>query len=120
MKLQSISTRHFFPQHTLLDDERYQYGALPLVARLIQTGDQTSQCYALLPFYETTDQIRLRLAWPCSFLTVLRVLCVYALRASDEKTGPEAESRPKAVVSKRAYLIKRRYTFVVKVHPNVS
>ena len=44
----------------------------------------------------------LRLAWPCGCFDNLRVLCVYTLRASDERMEPEAEPKAEAVVSKRA------------------
>ena len=53
--------------------------------------------------FETTASAldRLRLAWPAPpvVLTILCMLCVYTLRASDERTEPQAE----AVVSKRAF-----------------
>ena len=47
-------------------------------------------------------QIRLRLAWRSHLFWQLCMLCVYTLRASDERMEPEAESKAEAVVSKRA------------------
>ena len=40
-------------------------------------------------------------------LTILHVICVYELRASDERTAPEAESIAEAVVWKRAIDVER-------------
>ena len=47
------------------------------------------------------DSAQASLAPPVD-LTILRVLCVYALRASDERTEPQAESKAEALVLKRA------------------
>ena len=45
----------------------------------------------------------LRLAWPADVSTINCACFAYALRASDERTEPEAESKADAVDSKRAY-----------------
>ena len=42
---------------------------------------------------------------PPDDLTILHVLCVYALRASDERTEPQAESKAEAVDSTRALVL---------------
>ena len=61
----------------------------------------------IMTLFEVTasalDSAQASLAPPVD-LTTLRVLCVYALRASDERTEPQAESKVEAVVSKRAYV----------------
>ena len=49
--------------------------------------------------------IRLRLAWPRRLIWILRMLCVYVWRASDESTEPQPESKPEDVVLKRALWI---------------
>ena len=61
---------------------------------------------SIRPF--SKPRLRLRMAQaslaprPC-FDNILGMLCVRALRASDKRTEPEAESKAEAVVSKRAY-----------------
>ena len=54
------------------------------------------------PFSKRRLQLWSRLRLACPRRLHLRVLCVNALGASDEKTEPKAESKAEAVVSKRA------------------
>ena len=51
--------------------------------------------HSIMPFSKPRLllQIRLRLAWPCGFFFATCACFSYVLRASDERTGPEAESR---------------------------
>ena len=65
-----------------------------------------NRVFPLTALFETTasdlDLAQASLApW---FFWQLHVLCVLVLKASDERTEPEAESKAEAVVSKGAYL----------------
>ena len=81
---------------------RYFKKGLPFPVKVMRQNKDNNELYRPFRNDGFGCGFGFRLAWPRGCFKKLRVLCVYTLRSSDDRTESEAESKAVVVVSKRA------------------